>query len=63
VLKQTRSKLDDKSEKCIFIGYDEQSKASKLFNHIIKKFIVSKDVVFKEDKSWDGNIDKTITST
>jgi hypothetical protein len=47
VPKQTRSKLDDKSEKCIFIGYDEQSKAYKLFNPIIKKVIVSRDVVFK----------------
>jgi hypothetical protein len=61
--KQTRSKLDDKSEKCIFIGYDEQSKAYKLFNPITKKVIVSRDVVFKEEESWDGNIDKTITGT
>ncbi|KAD7477788.1 hypothetical protein E3N88_00924 [Mikania micrantha] len=29
---QRRSKLDDKSEKCIFVGYSEQSKAYKLFN-------------------------------
>jgi hypothetical protein len=63
VPKQTRSKLDDKSEKCIFIGYDEQSKAYKLFNPITKKVIVSRDVVFKEEESWDGNIDKTITGT
>jgi hypothetical protein len=63
VPKQTRSKLDDKSEKCIFIGYDEQSKEYKLFNPITKKFIVSRDVVFKEEESWDGNIDKTITGT
>ena len=61
--KQTRSKLDDKSEKCIFIGYDEQSKAYKLSNPITKKVIVSRDVVFKEEESWDGNIDKTIIGT
>ena len=63
VPKQTRNKLDDKSEKCIFIGYDEQSKAYKLFNPITKKVIVSRDVVFKEGEFWDGNIDKTITGT
>jgi hypothetical protein len=63
MLKQTRSKLDDKSENCIFIGYDEQYKAYKLFNPITKKFILSRDVVFKEEESWDGNIDKTITGT
>ena len=63
VPKQTMSKLDDKSEKWIFVGYDEQYKAYKLFNPITKKFIVSRDFVFKEEESWDGNIDKTNTST
>jgi hypothetical protein len=63
VPKQTRSKLDDKSEKYIFIGYDEQSKAYKLFNSITKKVIVSRYVVFKEEESWDDNIYKTITCT
>jgi hypothetical protein len=63
VPKQIRSKLDDKSEKCIFIGYDEQSKAYSLFNPITKKFIVSRDVVFKEEETWDRNIHKTITGT
>jgi hypothetical protein len=63
VPKETKSKLDDKSEKYIFIGYDEQSKEYTLFNPITKKFIVSRDIVFKEEESWDGNIDKTITRT
>ena len=63
VPKETRSKLDDKSEKCIFIGYDEQSKAYKLFNPITRKVIISRDVVFKEEESWDGNIDKIVTGT
>ena len=48
VLKERRDKLDDKSEKCIFIGYSEQSKAYKLYNPVTKKTIISKDVVFKE---------------
>ena len=48
VLTETRSKLDDKSEKCIFIGYDEQSKAYKLFNPITIKVIISRDVVSKK---------------
>ena len=61
VPKETRSKLDDKSEKCIFVGYDEQSKAYRLFNPITRKVIVSRDVVFKEDESWGGNIDTNVT--
>ena len=34
-----------------------------MFNPITKKFIVSRDDVFKEEESWYGNIDKTITGT
>lgn len=56
-----RRKLDDKSEKCIFVGYSEQSKSYKLYNPISKKVIVSRDVKFKEEEAWDGNIDKSIT--
>ena len=41
VTKEVRSKLDDKGEKCIFIGYDEQYKPYKLFNHITKKVIIT----------------------
>jgi hypothetical protein len=63
VPKETRSKLDDKSEKCFFIGYDEQSKAYKLFNNVTKKFIVSRYVLFKEEESWDDGIDKKIPGT
>ncbi|KAH9310793.1 hypothetical protein KI387_025828, partial [Taxus chinensis] len=37
--------------------------AYKLFNPITKKFVLSRDVVFKEEESWDGNIDKTISGT
>ena len=48
-----RSKLDDRSEKCIFVGYSETSKAYKLFNPITNKVVISKDVIFMEDKSWD----------
>ena len=59
---ETRSIFNDKSEKCIFIGYDEPSKSYRLFNPIIIKFIVSTDVVFKEGESWDGNIDINVTS-
>jgi hypothetical protein len=36
VLDQRRTKLDDKSTKLVFIGYDEMSKAYKLYNPIEK---------------------------
>lgn len=47
-----RNKLDDKSERCIFVGYSEKSKAYKLFNPITKKTIISRDVKFLEDQAW-----------
>ncbi|KAL4017192.1 hypothetical protein IC575_024868 [Cucumis melo] len=52
---QKRSKLDDKSEKYVFVGYDASSKGYKLFNPVTKKTIVSRDVVFDEEASWNWN--------
>ena len=50
---QRRTKLDDKSKKLIFIGYDEKSKAYKLFDPTTKRTIVSRDVEVNEEVGWD----------
>jgi hypothetical protein len=47
---ELRKKLDDRSEKCIFIGYSETSKAYRLYNPITKKLILSRDVKFLENQ-------------
>lgn len=60
-LSKIRKILDDRDKKYIFFIYSEESKAYKVFNLITKKVIVSKDVEFKEEKSWDGSIGKTLT--
>eukprot|EP00253_Pinus_taeda_P025218 PITA_25218 len=57
--KERRSKLDVKSEHCIFTSYGEQLKAYKLYNPVTKKTIIRRDVVFKEYESWNGIVDKT----
>src|SRR5262249_37062080 len=44
----SHSKLDEKFEKCIFIGYSLQSKAYHLYNPINGKMIISRDVMFNE---------------
>ncbi|KAK8937447.1 hypothetical protein KSP39_PZI012254 [Platanthera zijinensis] len=49
---QRRRKLDDRSEKCIFVGYAPASKAYKLYNPETEKPIISRDVVFEEGSSW-----------
>nr|GEZ72297.1 copia-type polyprotein [Tanacetum cinerariifolium] len=55
---QRRSKLDDRSEKHVFVGYDKQSKGYKLYNPVTKKAVVSRDVEFDEKGSWDWSIEK-----
>ena len=55
-----RRKLNDKSQKCIFVGYSEESKAYRFYNPITKKYVTSRDVVFKEEETWDGSIDKLV---
>lgn len=50
---QLRKKLDDKGEKCIFIGYSDTSKAYKLYNPETKKIVISRDVIFDEYGVWD----------
>ena len=39
-------KMDKKSEKCIFIGYGNESKGYRLYNPKTKKLIVRRDVFF-----------------
>jgi hypothetical protein len=51
ILDTRRTKLNDKSEKCIFIGYGDRRMRYKLYNPIIKKVIMSRDVIFEKDKT------------
>jgi hypothetical protein len=49
---ELRKKLDDRSEKCIFTGYNETSKVYRLYNPISKKVILNRDVNFLENQLW-----------
>ena len=57
VPKARRKKLDDRGEKCIFIGYSTHSKAYKLYNPTTKKVLESRDVIFSEGESWKWDDD------
>jgi transposase InsO family protein len=51
IASELRNKMDDRSEKCIFTGYSETSKAYRLYNPISKKNLKetdSRDVKFLE---------------
>jgi len=52
---QQRTKLEDKSKKYIFIGYDEKTKGYMLLDPISKKVMVSRDVRVDEATKWDWN--------
>lgn len=53
VPKEKRTKLEETSEKCIFIGYSSMSKGYRLYNLKTMKVIISRDVVFHEKASWN----------
>nr|GEZ12534.1 retrovirus-related Pol polyprotein from transposon TNT 1-94 [Tanacetum cinerariifolium] len=55
---QRQSKLDDRSKKHVCGGYDKQSKVYNLYNPVTRKVVVSRDVEFEEEGSWDWSIEE-----
>ncbi|KAL4388214.1 hypothetical protein GQ457_09G020710 [Hibiscus cannabinus] len=55
---QLHTKLDEKSEKSIFIWYCSQSKAYRLYNLVSGKVIICKNVIFDEIASLKRQRDK-----
>jgi hypothetical protein len=52
--------LDNNGNKCIFVGLSEETKGYKLYDLVARKFIISDDVQFMENETWDGTIAKTV---
>ena len=50
VPKEKITKLDSKSERCIFIGYKDVLKGYKLWNPETRKVVYNQDMVFREVK-------------
>ena len=44
--KNQRSKLDPRSKKCIFVGYDDVTKGYRLWDPTAHKIVISRDVIF-----------------
>lgn len=45
---EKRLKLDARSQKCVLLGYSEESKGYKMVEPMTNKIIISRDVVFEE---------------
>jgi hypothetical protein len=55
-----RRKLDNKGQKCIFVGYSEETKGYKLYDPVIRKIIINRNVQFVENEACDGSIENPI---
>jgi transposase InsO family protein len=59
VPEQKRTKLDNRSHKCILLGVSDESKAYRLYDLVTKKIIISRDVIFEEGGKWEWNLSTT----
>ena len=48
-----RGKLDNRSIVCILLGVSKETKGYRLYDPLAKRIIVSRDVVFEEEKEWN----------
>ncbi|KAL0363272.1 UNVERIFIED_CONTAM: hypothetical protein Scaly_1282400 [Sesamum calycinum] len=58
IFQEKRHKLEEKTEKGIFLGYSTQSKGYRIYNLKTKKLIISRDVEFDEDAMWNWDEEK-----
>ncbi|GLU00818.1 hypothetical protein SLE2022_181580 [Rubroshorea leprosula] len=56
---QKRTKFEENSVKCIFLGYSDETKGYRFYNPITKKLLISRDVIFDEKNSWNWNEKKS----
>jgi hypothetical protein len=62
--KPNLKKLDDRSKKMIFVGYESGSVAYICYDPNTQRVHISRDVIFEEEASWDwGEVDRDFTVT
>ena len=49
---ERRTKLEEKSIKCVLFGVSKESKGYRFYDPVSKRIIISKDVQFDEAKAW-----------
>ncbi|MCO5576350.1 hypothetical protein L7F22_030159 [Adiantum nelumboides] len=60
---EKRKKPDDKSRKCILVGYNDVSKAYKRYDPIKNESFISRDVIFDENASFKSSTNSKNTSS
>ncbi|CAL9026844.1 unnamed protein product [Prunus brigantina] len=53
-----RQKFDDKSRKGVFMGYGSCEKGYRVYDLQSKKIVLSRSVIFNEDKAWNWKSDQ-----
>lgn len=48
-----RTKLEDKSRSCVLFGVSKESKGYRLYDPVSKQIVISRDVIFEEEKTWN----------
>jgi hypothetical protein len=56
--KEQRNKLGARSQKCIFLGYSNTTKAYRLYYEVNKKLILSRYAVFLESTKNDNTVEQ-----
>ena len=51
---EKRTKLDEKSQKCVFLGYSDVTKVYRLLHVKTNKLVISRDVIFDEKRHGIG---------
>jgi len=54
---EKRIKLEPMAEKGIFVGYNETSKAYRIYIPSLRKIVVRRDVKFEEDRAFWRSLD------
>ena len=56
VPEERRTKLDNRSITCVLLGVSEELKGYRLFDPVAKRVVVSRAVIFEEEKQWDWDV-------
>src|SRR3569833_3271088 len=63
VPKQRRRKLEPVSERCVFVGYEPDSKAYRVLRESDGKIMISRDVIFDEGEGDNGVVELSSAPT